>query len=198
MGRRGRPLCLPERIVALIVGLIVHLSTTAAFAQIAKPDAVVNSALARLTRRDWGGFAACIHPTALQEFKFYVIKITAVRLQTGANDRSFDLIFGRPTLEEVKNAPAEVLLTNFLHAAVEAAPDFGRVLTQTKYERLGVVDEGTAFKHVVARFTYGAGDTYVKRVEVITLQKGGAAWKALLPPFIETFLNELGWPKLDK
>jgi len=154
--------------------------------------------MARLARKDWAGFVTFLHPSTLQEFKFYVMKITQVRIQTGANDPRFDAIFGRPTLDEVKAASADVLLANFLRAATEAAPDFERVLMQTKIQRLGVVDEGAEFKHVVVRSTYQVGDSSGKKVEVITLQKDGTSWKLLMPSSIEMFLNQLGWPKIDR
>ena len=154
--------------------------------------------MARLARKDWAGFATCLHPSTLQEFKFYVMKITQVRMQTGAGDPRFDAIFGRPTLDEVKSTPPEVLLANFLRAAVEAAPDFEHLLSQSKTLRLGVVDEGAEFKHVVVRSTYQVGDTSGKKVEVVTLQKDGTSWKLLMPSSIETFLNQLGWPKIDR
>jgi len=185
----------------VIIGLIISFGLggmiEAAHGQQSAPETAVDTALTKLKTGDWAGFVRYVHPSALQEFKFYVIKITQIRLQSGATDARFETIFGRPTLEEVQNAPAEILLTNFLRGATLAVPEFRGILARTQWQRLGVVNEGTDFKHVVVRQTYAMGDNIVRRVEVLTLEKDGEQWKLQLPPSIETFLDELGWPKLD-
>jgi len=169
----------------------------AAYGQQSVPETVVDSALIKLKIGDWSGFVRHIHPSALKEFKFYVVKVTQIRLQSGANDARFDMIFGRPTLEEVQQAPADVLFANFLRGATQAVPEFQGILARTQWQLLGVVNEGTDLKHVVVRQTYAVGNDIVRRVEVLTLEKDGELWKLQLPPSIETFLDELGWPKLN-
>jgi len=175
---------------AAVLCLIAGMSS----AQTVPPEGIIDSAQARLVAQDWAGFAGYLHNSTLQEFKFYLMKIAHIREQAKAEDPRFSVIFGRPTIEEIQNAPAEVLFSNFLRAAVAAVPEFGQVLIQTKYQRLGVIGEGEELKHVVVRQSYAFGDNTIRTVEVITLQKEGEGWKMLLPPTIKTFLDELGWP----
>ena|GEM_PF-6316612 len=165
--------------------------------QVPPPEAVVDSAAARLAAQDWSGYAELMHPTALQEFAFYVMKITDIRLQIGGGGEEFDLLFGRPTLEELKTASPKVLFANFLRSSVKAVPEFAQALLQANPKRLGVVNEGEQLKHVVLRQTYRRGDVVAERVEVLTLEKDGNAWKMHFPPSIVTFIDELGWPKTD-
>lgn len=179
------------------IGVLLFLHAATGFGQVTPPESIIDSAAARLAVQDWPGYAACMHPSALQEFAFYVLKITQIRMQTGGGGDEFDSIFGRPTVEEVKAASPEVLLANFLRSSVAAAPEFAQVLLQGKTKPLGVVDEGDQLKHAVVRQSYQFGDTVIDRVEVITLQKDGERWKMHLPPAIVTFLDELGWPKAE-
>ncbi len=182
-------------ILIIWVALSLFMKAEIGAGQPAPPEAVIDSAAARLAAQDWPGYAALMHPAILQEFVFYVLKITDIRMQTGAGGEEFDALFGRPTPEEIKAAPPEVLFANFLRSSVKAVPEFARILLQTKVKQLGVVGEGEQLRHVVVRQSYQFGDTIAERVEVITLQKDGDTWKMHFPPAIVTFFDELGWPK---
>ncbi len=181
-------------IIVVIYSLLLAVNCAG---QVSSPEAVVDSAAGRLVAQDWSGYAELMHPQTLREFAFYVMKITDIRMQTGAGGEEFDLLFGRPTPDEVKATPPQVLFANFLRASVNAVPEFAQILMQSKGKRLGVVDEGEQLRHVIVRQSYRMGDTVADRVEVMTLEKDGETWKMHLPPSIVTFLDELGWPKTN-
>lgn len=165
--------------------------------QVISPEAVVDSAAARLAAQDWSGYAALIHPDVLQDFAYYVMKITDIRMQTGGGGEEFDVLFGQPTMEELKSTEPRILFANFLGASIKAVPEFAQIMLQVKSQRLGTVSEGEQFRHIVIRQSYRIGENVADRVEVLTLEKDGDGWKMHFPPSVVTFLDELGWPRMD-
>ncbi len=160
------------------------------------PEEVFDSASVNLSRQDWAGFAEYLHPTALKQFVFYLLKVTEIRTNTGAGDQAFDVLFGRPTVDEIKAADPAVLFSNFLRSAAEEVPEFGHLIAGSKYKTLGVVKESNVLSHLVVRRQYIIGDTMTERVEVITAEKDRGQWKLHLFPSMVTLLDEIGLPKL--
>ena len=194
----GNPM---SQLCKLII-ILITLSATPVMSQAQTPPtpisdagAIVDSANAALTAQNWTGFTSYMHPLALEEFKFYVVRVTELRIEAGKDDERFAVLFGRPTVAEVQNADPAVLFTNFLRTAIVAAPEFGKVLMHTEIELLGVVEEGDYLRHVLIRRTYDFGGTLVRRMEVISLGAVETTFRLFLPPTIETFLDELGWPQ---
>ncbi len=160
------------------------------------PKEVFDAASSQLAQQDWTGFAEYLHSQSLQEFVFYLLKVTEIRTATGAGDETFDLLFGRPTPDEVRAAPPTVLFANFLASAADVVPEFGHLLADVNYTTLGMVEEGDTLRHIVVRRKYTIGDSVAERVEVVTAQLEVEQWKLHLYPSMVTLLDEIGLPKL--
>jgi hypothetical protein len=150
------------------------------------PESVATQQLAALQKQDWKGFTATMHSRALQRFKESMAVLFEDAPKNSPRGQAAIAFFGSESSEELQRLEPAEFVSRFMANLVKVSPEAGATLTRAKSQVLGHVAEGESKAHVVVR-TISDGELQ-PRVEVISMEKDGEVWRALLKPDFESMI----------
>jgi len=160
------------------------------------PEAFARAYVATLTAADYAATARLMHPDALGAMRRFVDVMTA-------GDENAEV---REQLLGVRDARAAAALTDaevyarFLDVGMGGAAGLGGAMRGATFDVLGHVDEATAGApagaaaaqtHVLYRLHLTLEGARVARVDVLTLRRAGADWRAMLAGDLEGMITRM-------
>ena len=142
---------------------------------------IVEKYAAAIRIQNFAVAAGFVKPKDLADFKSAFMPIYAAEQKEGV--RGFlDATFGEKAKpEEATGAEPAVFFERVMRFVVNLSDIQGKHLDVVETRVLGEVAEGLSIVHVVVRNELKLGTTRSSRVEVISAEKEGGAWKVLLP-----------------
>ena len=155
------------------------------------PEAFARAYVATLTAADYAATARLMHPDALGAMRRFVDVMTA-------GDENAEV---REQLLGVRDARAAAALTDaevyarFLDVGMGGAAGLGGAMRGATFDVLGHVDEtpmgAAAQTHVLYRLHLTLEGARVARVDVLTLRRAGADWRAMLAGDLEGMITRM-------
>ena len=155
------------------------------------PEAFARAYVATLTAADYAATARLMHPDALGAMRRFVDVMTA-------GDENAEV---REQLLGVRDARAAAALTDaevyarFLDVGMGGAAGLGGAMRGATFDVLGHVDEApagaAAQSHVLYRLHLTLEGARVARVDVLTLRRAGADWRAMLAGDLEGMITRM-------
>jgi hypothetical protein len=154
---------------------------------LATPEAAATAFTVALRTQQYADAAALMHPDALARFR-------AIFLPLATHDKGAELrqqMFGAGSVDELAALDDVALFERFLRSVMSLAPEFQTILGAAEADMLGHVSEGPELAHVVYRIRLTVEGMAVTKLDVITLRKSGAEWRALLKGDIEAMAEAI-------
>ena len=158
------------------------------------PEEVALRHLSATKEANWGDYTDSLHPAALKRFKEMMIPAAEGALaaaETPAGKRILEQVFANADLAKLKAAPPTEFFKTFITHWAAKNRGFSQAMKNATIQMLGHVKEGEKQAHAVYRMTIPAGNAKVTRVEVISLEKDGEAWKCQLSSELENLAGSL-------
>ncbi len=150
----------------------------------ATPEAFANRFMATLTAGDFAANAALMHPVALASVRRIVLTVTA-RDSSAPALKQFAGVTSRHAIEQMSDVK---LYEQFVSNMLGAQQGVLAALKSATIAVVGHVDEAPDLTHVIYRITMKLGEIQVTKLDVLTLRKDGAAWRAMLTGDAENFI----------
>ena len=166
----------------VLAALGLYLATSAAAqAPLATPEAAARHFYETLRAHDWTAMAAAMHPGALAKFRdtFGVI-VTSPR---GGEVRG--QFFGGASTDSLAKLNDAQFFAEFLNSTMGRDPTLQSVMDSSQIEILGHIDEAPDLAHVVIRMHLSLAGVSVAKPDVVTFERRGNDWLALLRADIE-------------
>ncbi len=169
------------------LGLVVLAAATsrAQAAPPETPETVATHFLETLTAGDYAANAAMMHPSALATIRRFVVALSA-RDPSGAALQQMVGVSSSAALDSLSDAQ---VYARFLHAMLGTKPDLDSMMRASTFTVIGHVNEGATLTHVVYRLTMQAEGIAIRKVDVLTLQRDGDAWRPTLTTDIENLIS---------
>ena len=174
-------------------GLVAGLAASPVAAQqtaASSPEAVARQYIATLTAGNYAATAALMHPSALASIRRFIIAV-AGRDPSGAALSQFAGVSDTAALRAL---PDTEMYARFLKATFAAQPVLGDAMKSATGSVIGHLDEGPDRTYVLYRLTMTIEGAEMKKVDVLTLQRSGTQWKAMLAADIENLIARLSTP----
>ncbi|MDQ3621516.1 MAG: hypothetical protein M3463_03380 [Verrucomicrobiota bacterium] len=163
---------------------LVALSVLAAYSLSAvaqeSPETVAKKQMDAMRSGDWKTFTACMHPKALAEFKASFLPLIEAAPKGKTWEEILNTLLGGKSAAVLKKMTPPAFFENFMQSFSTMNPIIKQGLAGAETEVIGHVDEGAEKTHVVFRLTVSMGEMKTTKMDVASLEKDGAEWKAVL------------------
>ena len=127
--------------------------------------------------------ASLMHSDALTRLQEIILEIASVD-STGEVAAMFT---GETDMDVINSMSAETAFVRFFEALMQIQPEIAEAFKSLETEVLGHITEGEDLAHVVTRGTVSMMGMEMTQMEVITLQRDGNEWRALLSGDLNNF-----------
>lgn len=174
----------PKSVFVLILAMAL---TVFGFSQTAEtPESVAKAYFAAMQAGDWAKCAALMDPEALGSMKRTFGSIVKADKTGGAAKE----LFGLKSLAEFDQLSEANVYAKLMGFITGAVPDLKTALAASTNTVLGQVAENPTLTHIVYRTQIKLGSADVTQVELISLKKTGASWRALLTADMEELFSK--------
>ena len=169
----------PHRVLlrALVVLVLAPLAPSAVTAQAAEtPEHVAERYVRALKAQQWDSMAYLMHPLALRQLRelltplFESPKLGAARAE----------LMGDSSLSDVRALSDTAVFSLFMSHLMRSQAQVMEFMRTARVAFLGHVAEGPDTVHVVYRMTIEDTAFAVSKMDIISLQRLGDSWRALL------------------
>lgn len=179
---------------AIVIVIVLITSTSAGGEKLEKwqtPESAAQSYIEAMKQGSIKGYTKHLHPEALGKFRNMMLPIVEQTEKEGPEDvkdilRIFEGIDETATLRKLS---PEDFFISFYEGITKLQPRLKQMMTNTRNQIIGHVNEGDNIAHVVIRVTTPASGASVSTISVISLQKHESDWRVLLPAQIEGIAN---------
>jgi hypothetical protein len=182
------PVRILERISATIVlGLLVLVAAPARAQQTpGTPEAAAQQYVDALRAGDYGRVAGLTHPDAMRQFKAAMSAMVAM----DSSGEALSALFSVRTRAEFDALPPQEVFARMMKQVVETRPGFGALMSSMTADILGHVTENSDTAHVVYRMHMSSGGVSVAKMDVISMQRSGGQWLALLSGDLQAIVDQ--------
>lgn len=174
-------------IAALLLGATraLHSQQAAPLA----PEEIGKRYIATLAAGNYAANASLMHTSALTSVRHLVVAIAA-RSPAG----TLSQLVGVADTTALKTLPDTEIYARFLKATIGANATLAEAMRTSTAAFIGHIDEPPDLTHVLYRLTMSVGGMTMRKVDVITLQRSGDQWKALLSADLEAMVAQISKP----
>lgn len=180
----------PLLFMGALGALLALVAAPGRAAEEATPEGIARRQIEGMRDLNWAQVAAFTHPKALAQVKALFLPVANAGAAAAPSNpvaaQMMQSLFGGKKAEALaEESPADFFGT-VMSGLAEVLPDFRQSMQGLKAEMIGHVDEGTQTAHVVYRLTRAAADgSTSSRMAVLSVERDGVAWKALLSTDLE-------------
>jgi hypothetical protein len=160
-----------------VAAAIASIPPAAASAQEA-PEHVAQQFLAAVRDTNWFAAASLMHPVALTQFRDLFRPLLQCPGQEATQVRQ--QLFGLTSAVEAARTSDTLLLASLLRVSTTREEGLATVLRTAHLHVIGHVPEGIDTVHVLARISLSIDTFPVSQIEVMSFQRYGSTWRALL------------------
>lgn len=182
------------KIAPLLLAILLSLAASLATFAGPSPEEVALRHLSATKEANWGDYTDSLHPSALKRFKEMMIPAAEAALAAGelpAAKSILERVFANVEIVKLKAAPPADFFKTFITNWAAKNRGFSQTMKNANIQMLGHVNEGDKQAHAIYRMTIPAGAAKVTKVEVISLEKEGDAWKCQLSSELENLAGSL-------
>ena len=173
----------------LILTLVaLSVAPGASYVQAAQdtPESVAKAYFAAMQAGDWAKCASFMHNDALASMK----RTFAAVINADKSGDAAKTIFKLKSAAEYSQLSDAAVFERLMSFIMSVAPDMKTALAASTNTILGKVDEGPDLAHIVYRTQSKQAGADVNEVDLISLKKQGATWRALLTSDMEEMLTK--------
>ncbi len=148
---------------------------------LATPEAAATAFTTAIRTQQYAEAASLMHPEALAKFRAMFLPLA--KQEKGAELRQ--QLFGASSMADLEALDDAALFERFLRSVMTLSPEFQTMMGAAETEMLGHVTEGPNLAHVVYRMRLTVEGMAITKLDVVSLQRAGSEWKALLRGDIE-------------
>jgi hypothetical protein len=181
------------KIASVLLTVFCSLALSLAAVASPTPEEVALRHLSATKESNWGDYTDSLHPAALARFKEMMIPTAeaAQAADSAAGKSIVERVFANADIAKLKAAPPADFFKTFITNWSAKNRGFTQAMKNASIQMLGHVNEGDKLAYAVYRITIPAGNTKVTKVEVISLEKDGDAWKCQLSSELENLSSSL-------
>lgn len=173
-------------VLAAILPLIAALAT-AAQPTAETPEAVAHLLFEAYRDADFARAAALMHPEALAGIRTLLVDLAAL----DSTGEMLQVFAGTADPDVLAQMSAEDVFARFIGTVMKIQPEMEAAFRSLEVEALGTVYEGDALAHVVTRNRISMLGATVTQMEVVSVQRHGEGWRALLSGSFENLAAAL-------
>ncbi|HEX6534176.1 MAG TPA: hypothetical protein VF041_06240 [Gemmatimonadaceae bacterium] len=185
--RRWAVLCGAICLAALAPALVSQDARRAAPSAADTPEAFARRYIVTLTAGDYAANAKLMHPSALASIRRFVT-VLGEKDPSGATLKQ---LLDVPDTAAVRALTDEQVYERFLRRTMGAQAGLAEAMRSAKVDVLGHVDEGADVTHVLYRLRLTVEGVEMRKVDVLTLRRAGAEWRAMLSADIDNLVARL-------
>ena len=179
---------------AILTVLVVITSTLAGDEKLEKlqtPESAAQSYIEAMKQGSIKGYTKHMHPEALEKFRNMMLPIVEQTEKEDAEDvkEILSIFEGIDNTATLRKLSPEDFFISFYEGITKLQPGLKQMMTNTRNEIIGHVNEGDNVAHVVIRVTVPTVGASVSTISVISLQKHESDWRVLLPAQITGIAN---------
>jgi hypothetical protein len=150
------------------------------------PESVAKAYFAAMKASDWAKCASYMHIDALASMKRSFSSLVGAD-KSGETAKA---IFGLKSGAEYAQLSEAAVFERLMNFIIGVVPDMKTALAASTSSILGRVDENPEIAHIVYRTQIKLGGAEMSEVELMSLKKQGATWRALLTSDMEEMLSK--------
>lgn len=167
---------------------LIFALAVSAFSQTPEsPEAVAKAYFAAMQAGNWDKCADLMHAEALSSMK----RTFGTIIKADESGEAAKVMFGLKNKAEFEQLGGAAIFERLMNFITGAVPDMKTALASSTTMVLGKVNEGVDLTHVVYRTQIKMSGVEVSEVELISLKKSGATWRALLTSDMEEMVNKI-------
>ena len=168
---------------SILTLITLCISTGAVYAQAAQetPESVAKAYFAAMQAGDFAKCASYMHPEALSSMK----RIFGAIVKADKSGETTKALFGLKSVAEYEQMSDAMVFERVWNFISGAEPNVKTVLSSSTNTVLGLVVENPDLAHIVYRTHIKMAGAEMNEVDLISLKKQGANWRALLTSDME-------------
>jgi len=173
---------------SVLAWAVLSGAVAAGYAQSAQdtPESVTKAYFAAMQAGDWAKCASYMHTDALASMKRTFGSIAGA----DKSGEAAKAIFGLKSGAEYAQLSEAAVFERLMKFITGAVPEMKTALAASTSAVLGRVDENPELVHIVYRTQIKLAGIEASEVDLISLRKQGATWRALLTSDMEEMLNK--------
>lgn len=182
------------KIAPLLLAVLLFLAAPLASFAGPTPEEVALRHLSATKEANWGDYTDSLHASAVKRFKAMMIPAAEAAVAAGelpAAKTILERVFANADIATLKAAPPAEFFKTFITNWAAKNRGFSQTMKNADIQMLGHVNEGDKLAHAIYRMTIPAGTAKITKVEVISLEKDGDAWKCQLSSELENLAGSL-------
>jgi 2-keto-3-deoxy-galactonokinase len=161
--------------IRLVLAFVLTLSASPLAAQ-AAPEEVARQYFTAVRANDYRAAAALMHPAALDQFRDFFRSLAAADV----SGETVKTMFGVRSTSEFNALSSQDVFARLLGTMTSMSPEMKEAMSSMRASVVGTVPEGADTVHVMYRMTMGVQGVEVTKMEVLSLQRSGTRWMAML------------------
>ncbi|HEX8433365.1 MAG TPA: hypothetical protein VF625_18895 [Longimicrobium sp.] len=172
--------------IRLVVAFVLTLLASPLAAQTA-PEDVARQYFTAIGASDYRAAAAMMHPAALDQFRDIFRALAA----TDTSGEAVKMMFGVASTREFNTLSSQDVFARMLGTIAGASPEMKAAMSSMRANVVGSVPEGADTVHVLYRMTMGVEGVNMTKMEVLSLQRSGTRWMALLTADLQGMIQAI-------
>lgn len=142
----------------------------------ATPEQVASRYMQAMKAQQWDSMAYLMHPYALRQLR----ELLGPLFEAPSMDGPRQELLGVRTLAEARALSDTAVFVALISRVMSSQAQLTEFLRDATIQFIGHVPEGRDTVHVVYRMRYQKGEAAISKMDVVSMQRMGITWRALL------------------